>query len=183
MEYLMTYGSAILIIAVVLAALFELGVFTGVGSPQACVAQSGFICSGATYSSANGISFGFGQNTGLTFYSVNVFVASEASALSSAGVIGVPENLTDSGNTIVSANAVAIGTLSSGQIYTATFGGAGGNGPAQAKAGGLPSGSGSVPIGTAFYGYVWIAYCQAGPCVSGPTNWQKVATLAVKSSS
>ena len=44
MEYLMTYGWAILIIAVVLAALFELGVFNGSNlAPQACIAQAGFV--------------------------------------------------------------------------------------------------------------------------------------------
>ena len=45
MEYLMTYGWAILIIAVVLGALFSLGVFSGsnlLGS--ACVASSGYLC-------------------------------------------------------------------------------------------------------------------------------------------
>ena len=35
MEYLMTYGWAILIIAVVLGALFQLGVFSGFASPRA----------------------------------------------------------------------------------------------------------------------------------------------------
>ncbi len=35
MEYLMTYGWAILIIAVVLGALFQLGVFSGIGTPRA----------------------------------------------------------------------------------------------------------------------------------------------------
>jgi hypothetical protein len=35
MEYLMTYGWSILIIAVVLGALFQLGVFSGIGTPRA----------------------------------------------------------------------------------------------------------------------------------------------------
>ncbi len=35
MEYLMTYGWAILIIAVVLGAFFQLGVFSGIGTPRA----------------------------------------------------------------------------------------------------------------------------------------------------
>ncbi len=35
MEYLMTYGWAILIIAVALGALFQLGVFSGIGTPKA----------------------------------------------------------------------------------------------------------------------------------------------------
>ena len=45
MEYLMTYGWAILVIAVILGALFQLGVFnTGRLGTSACIAQSGFIC-------------------------------------------------------------------------------------------------------------------------------------------
>ncbi|OJI06704.1 MAG: hypothetical protein BK997_04995 [Candidatus Micrarchaeum sp. ARMAN-1] len=46
MEYLMTYGWAILIIAIVLAALFSLGIFSS-GSliGTTCIANSGFLCS------------------------------------------------------------------------------------------------------------------------------------------
>jgi hypothetical protein len=49
MEYLMTYGWAILIIAVVLAALFQLGVFSGIGAPTFCIAQAGFSCQSLTF--------------------------------------------------------------------------------------------------------------------------------------
>ncbi len=180
MEYLMTYGWAILIIAVVLAALFELGVFGTGGTPQACIAQSGFICASPTFSAgASGgafIDFSFGQNTGLTFYSVNVFVAQEGSALSTNGVIGVPVNMTTSGGT-KPANTVQIGTLQSGQIYAVAFGND--SSVNEVPAGGIPS---APVIGTPFYGYVWISYCTTGPCpITGPTNWAKVATLAIKS--
>ncbi len=179
MEYLMTYGWAILIIAVVLAALFELGVFGSGGTPQACIAQSGYICATPTFS-ANGttgsfINFSFGQNTGQTFYSVNVFVAQEGENLTSgsAKVIGVPFNMSHGGSTPT--NAVAIGTLQSGQIYPVSFGGTG----SLTVAGGMPIGP---VIGTPFYGYVWVTYCTLGPCKGGvPTNWAKVATLALKS--
>ncbi len=45
MEYLMTYGWSILILAFVLAALFELGVFTGgFGGASSCVSEAGFLC-------------------------------------------------------------------------------------------------------------------------------------------
>jgi hypothetical protein len=180
MEYLMTYGWAILIIAVVLAALFELGVFGSGGTPQACIAQSGYICATPTFSSAGSsgsfINFSFGQNTGQTFYSVNVFVAQEGESLTSgsANVIGVPVNMS-LGSTPVAANTVAIGTLQSGQIYPVSFGG----NLARTQAGGMPIGP---VIGTPFYGYVWVTYCTLGPCPGGvPTNWAKVATLALKS--
>jgi hypothetical protein len=45
MEYLMTYGWAILIIAVVLGAMFSLGIFGGAGVlGTTCIADSGFLC-------------------------------------------------------------------------------------------------------------------------------------------
>jgi hypothetical protein len=55
MEYLMTYGWSILIIAIVLAALFGLGVFsTSTFSNNACVPSPGFLCSGITFSTYTG---------------------------------------------------------------------------------------------------------------------------------
>ena len=44
MEYLMTYGWAILIIAVVLAALFSLGVFSQGSTANGCIPTPGFLC-------------------------------------------------------------------------------------------------------------------------------------------
>ena len=47
MEYLMTYGWAILILAIVSAVLFSLGVFSpGNSASQVCQLESGFTCSG-----------------------------------------------------------------------------------------------------------------------------------------
>jgi len=46
MEYLMKYGWIILIVAVVLGALFELGVFSSASLlGTSCIAASGFLCS------------------------------------------------------------------------------------------------------------------------------------------
>ncbi len=45
MEYMMSYGWAILIVAIILAALFGLGIFNGSSlTPSACVGQAGFFC-------------------------------------------------------------------------------------------------------------------------------------------
>ncbi len=45
MEYLMTYGWAIIVIAVVLAALYQLGFFSGTNFiTTSCIAESGFTC-------------------------------------------------------------------------------------------------------------------------------------------
>ena len=45
MEYLTTYGWAILVVAVVMAVLLELGVFGSPNTPAGCIASSGYTCS------------------------------------------------------------------------------------------------------------------------------------------
>ncbi len=61
MEYLMTYGWAILIIAVILGALFQLGVFsTKSYLPAGCIPQSGFLCSNPILSASGTLSITFG---------------------------------------------------------------------------------------------------------------------------
>jgi len=63
MEYLMTYGWAIVVVAVVIGVLFALGVFspsTG-GSTNSCIAISGFRCSGAVLTSSGILSMNIGQ--------------------------------------------------------------------------------------------------------------------------
>jgi hypothetical protein len=63
MEYLMTYGWSILVIAVVIAVLFTLGVFNiGAGSgANSCIAISGYECSGAVLTSSGILSMSIGQ--------------------------------------------------------------------------------------------------------------------------
>jgi hypothetical protein len=64
MEYLMTYGWAILIVAVVLGALFELGVFSSASLiGTSCVAASGFLCSKPVLSGSS-LTLTLGQYTG-----------------------------------------------------------------------------------------------------------------------
>ena len=63
MEYLMTYGWTILVIMVVIAALFALGVFNGPssGGASACVAQSGYQCTRVTLSTTGTLGATVGQ--------------------------------------------------------------------------------------------------------------------------
>ncbi len=77
MEYLMTYGWAILIIAVTLSVLFSLGVFNSNSiNANACVATPGYLCKGAVYSHSTGnVIVTLGQDTGNDWLSANfVFV-------------------------------------------------------------------------------------------------------------
>ncbi len=69
MEYLMTYGWSILLIAIVLVAMFELGVFGNSGSlPTSCIAQQGFLCSNPSMNTAGNVVVTFGQTLGSKLY-------------------------------------------------------------------------------------------------------------------
>ena len=89
MEYLMTYGWAILIIAVVLGALFSLGVFsTGSFLSNACIPSSGYLCTIGSYPHG-GTTFTvtLGQST-TSSWTANVFVAfvPQGTTLATGGV-------------------------------------------------------------------------------------------------
>ncbi|MCL5105887.1 MAG: hypothetical protein M1331_00610 [Candidatus Marsarchaeota archaeon] len=89
MEYLMTYGWAILIIAVILAAFDILGVFNGSAFiSSSCLSTQGYLCSSPVMAAnANGpnlLSFNFEQDTGQTIYGVSF--ACSASSNSSTGM-------------------------------------------------------------------------------------------------
>ena len=43
-EYLMNYGYAVIIISIVLASLYELGIFQNLGGPLVCIGDTGFLC-------------------------------------------------------------------------------------------------------------------------------------------
>ena len=63
MEYLMTYGWAILIIAVVLGALYQLGVFNSgsLGTSSSCLASTGFLCQTPLLNSTGWLAVKFGE--------------------------------------------------------------------------------------------------------------------------
>ncbi|MDE1852063.1 MAG: hypothetical protein KGH69_05290, partial [Candidatus Micrarchaeota archaeon] len=63
MEYLMTYGWAILIIAVVLGALYQLGIFGGNQSNlvSSCITNAGFLCDKPILNTSGVLAVVFGQ--------------------------------------------------------------------------------------------------------------------------
>ena len=129
MEYLMTYGWAILIIAVVLGALFSLHVFSSASLlPQACIATSGYTCSGQVLTSATGtLKLTFGQATNVNWGSTSSLCL-------------VPANTTYSGACTSPMVSDAIGALNSGGVVTASFSNA------------IAS---SSPLGTSYSGTIW----------------------------
>ena len=99
----MTYGWAILIIAVVLGAFLQLGVFSNNKfGPSVCIPEPGFECSGAILSGTGALSLTFGQ------------VSS-----GSITVTGLSCTNTDSVGKIYSVGG--IGTIQSGDQRTITF--------------------------------------------------------------
>src|SRR5208283_1513151 len=85
LEYLMTYGWAILIIGVVLGALFSLGIFS---SPvTACLPVSGYECSSYALNTGELLGFTLVQTATATMY--NVQIACSATQ----GSTGLPSNI------------------------------------------------------------------------------------------
>jgi len=159
MEYLMTYGWAILVIAIVLVALYALGVFNGSAFLHpSCIAASGYICTNQTAlpNGANNIlvGFSFGQNGGSTVYNAIIGVAPQASGSSPAGF---PSQITQ--------NAIG-GPLNAGNIQQVYLS--------------LPASefSSGNAIGSQFSGYVWLNYSTSP--TGKADNAAKVATLIVK---
>jgi uncharacterized protein (UPF0333 family) len=138
MEYLMTYGWAILIIAIVLVALYALGVFSGGASSlgTACISQTGFVCQNPVYSHSTGnVMLTVGQASGINWVTANVaFIPTGTSVPSTPTSFPTGNAISGglaSGNTAsillpVSANTIAVGQTETGQIwaeYTTSSGG------------------------------------------------------------
>ena len=164
MEYLMTYGWAILVIAIIVSLLFALGLFSGgAGTSSRCTPQSGFSCTNPSYGT-NGISATISQDSGQYYLGAWVFVASSSEHISSSGL---PVNFSASSAN----NMLYIGQLGPSQSTTFYY--------TNAKAGAIPTAN--VPVGYPFTGDVWLGYCTTPGCDS-PTSFAKVGTINVKNS-
>jgi hypothetical protein len=186
MEYLMTYGWAILIIAVVLTALYSLGLFSGSTlTGTSCVASPGFLCSAPVLSHSSGtLSFQLGQTAGTSISNVAVACAATSNTLGypNVGTFAIGEgntvgyngfygfvSATGLANSVIEGNTILSGqtvTISNVICFTST---------GSSLAANIPG------VGTGFSGSIWIAYSTSGD--SGPiTSVAKVATINVKSS-
>ncbi|MCL5238856.1 MAG: hypothetical protein M1286_00050 [Candidatus Marsarchaeota archaeon] len=179
MEYLMTYGWAILIIAVVLGALFSLGVFSsGTLLGTSCIPAPGYLCSSPSIGTSGNLSLSsFGQSTGSTIYNIGIGCAATSSST------GLPGNslalvyiAANGAATATAANGPATGalTLTSGQTVALSglkcFG---------TTAAALTSGQ---AIGTSFAGSLWMNYTLSSgdPGSGNPMLTAKIATLTAK---
>src|SRR5271155_3754449 len=119
MEYLMTYGWAILIIAVVMVALFSLGILGGSPLSTTCIAQSGYTCSGPLLHSGV-FSATVGQASGTSWTAVNVIFVPQGATVptpvtAAAGICPNGAAVTaTAGNNIAGTTAVGIICSASG---------------------------------------------------------------------
>ncbi len=174
MEYLMTYGWAILIISVVLGALFSIGVFSGgalLGT--SCIAASGFYCSGLSLSHTTGqITVTVGQNTGTNWPAYGIAYVPQGWSVDTSGIPKVP------------AVGQQVGTsLPSGGQLTYT------NLAVVPPGGSSVWGASNALVGTTTAGSIWMCYGAASAtgatfgavCTGSPSGWMQIATLTVKS--
>ena len=136
MEYLMTYGWAILTIAVVLASLFSLGVFNGSNiNGSTCIASPGYLCISPVYSHADGnIIATLGQSTGASWVTANFVFVGQGTAFNG----GVP--------------AVSFTSAPANILLSSTGMQSGGEASLY-----LPA-TGAINVGTPISGTIWAQY-------------------------
>ena len=193
MEFLMTYGWAILIIAVVLGALYSVGVFnfsTSLGS-GGCSAVSGYYCGNPHLAQNDNITLTIGTLTNTrTIYNVAVACSSTvtgpglpspspASGTPQAAMIYIYANGVATSNIAIPGGTSLPSTslsLALGQKTTITG----------LTCYGTNVGPSITPtMGTAFNGYLWLDYTTSSgqPTAAGGTNpfyTVKFATVSVK---
>ena len=181
MEYLMTYGWAILIIAIVLGALFGLGILNGSAfTLTSCLPQPGFLCQTPSLGTSGNLSFTFGQSTGSTIYNIAFGCASTATSigLPSNGLVYMYANgLASPWNANVGNAGLATGnslSLSSGSQLSVSGVKCFSQNPVNALV--------SQTIGTAYSGSVYVNYTLSSGSVSAsnPFVTQKMATVSTK---
>ncbi len=157
MEYLMTYGWALLIISIVIVALVSIGIFNGSPLGTTCIASPGFTCAIQTFSQANGnLTVTLGQDSGTPWSTANVvFVnASQESTVQSSGLTSAL--LSNNANNLISG-------LASGTTTTISL-------PVLAP--------GQAHVGQGISGYIWVQYTTGSS--SGAVTQAQLASVTAK---
>jgi YVTN family beta-propeller protein len=121
MEYLMTYGWAILIIAVVLGALYSLGIFNGSNFlGGSCIAAPGYLCTNPLLSTDGKLSFTYGYQgpnvTVVGFACTNTTTAPSSFASSGSSSLEPGQEESVSTSCTLSSSAT-VGTSFSGYLW------------------------------------------------------------------
>jgi len=119
MEFLMTYGWAIIIVAVVLTSLYALGVFNpGSTLGTSCIPVSGHLCSSPLLH-ANTLTVTVGQATGASWTSTTIYLVSSPSSATAPCAAGTGI-LSNSIGTLASAMSSSISFFNVNSILPAT---------------------------------------------------------------
>lgn len=173
MEYLMTYGWAIVIIAVVLGALYTLGVFNAGGaSGNSCIAVPNFECQSPTLTTGGTLTFTLGALSTTSFYNIQLACTATSgtagptpiSAFNTITAGGAAQLWNTIGTTLSSSLPITISGL---PCYTQT---------------GAMLGS-NTPIGASYTGSIWLNYTVGSAAENPGTNpWYttKIITLKAK---
>jgi len=126
MEYLMTYGWAILIIALALGVLYSLGVFNPNRlKPVGCFLPAPFTCQIQTFRGSNGnLTLLIGQGSGQTITITNVACV-DNSRLNGAGGIPASGDFTSVSKTLASGGSTSVSVSckrSDGSTFTGNIG-------------------------------------------------------------
>lgn len=158
MEYLMTYGWALLIISVVIIALVSIGVFNGGLLGNQCTTAPGYTCDIQSFSASTGnVVVTIGQDSGTPWTSAQIlFINSSAESAAQAGL--TPAMLAAS-------NTLSNGLPSSTTITVSV--------PVFAP--------GSARVGQSITGYLWAEYTIGGQ--TGSVTQVEMATVTAKATS
>ncbi len=184
MEYLMTYGWAILIIAVVLGVMFALGVFNSSNfTSTVCTGEPGFLCQGLTFYSDGTVSFTFGQATANTrIYDLEMACTS---SINQTGNAEAANNINP--YQVILANGLAItqdptnvllttAVVQDSRLFVTGL-------HCYDKNGILMS---NVPLTSSFSGWIWVNYSLPGPNGQAPPApapnpiYDKAASITAK---
>jgi hypothetical protein len=178
MEYLMTYGWAILIIAIVLGVLYYLGVFSPSIIGPTCVSSSSpYLCQSPSLSANGLLSFTLGQSSSVTDYNVGLSCAASSTSQgypystvggnvfwypASNGVISSTANAISPSLTLLPRQQIPISGLPCYAATGATLG--------------------NIAIGTSFTGTLWYNYTSSNTAPSASNQWYtaKFGTVSIK---
>lgn len=173
-DFLGSYGFAILIIAIAIYAVLQFGVFNFSASPNYCYAQSPFTCVAYSINGTGVMSIVLSQSSGGVLTVDGVACATSPNTIQTGPEYGnvhvFPYNSVTNGNThyypnaqLATGNTIYPGAQALFQVNC--FSGSGGR-----IAG---------PIGSSFLGYIWVNYTFSG-LPSGYHDISRVASISAK---
>ncbi|MGC8710278.1 MAG: hypothetical protein ACP5RF_01545 [Candidatus Micrarchaeia archaeon] len=167
-DFLMSYGIAIIIIVIAVAVIYKVGVLNPTAAPVSCTPEPGFSCSLFSINTTGAMSIYLAQATGGPITVKGIACSASQNATGSLPAYG---NIYVTSNpAYYPYNAYPNNALSNGIVV---YSGSGNMFETNCyEAGGVATGA----LGDAFYGFIWLNYTIPG---YGNTV-QKVASFTVK---